>query len=233
MKLKQHLLASALCVLPFAASAADLPMKTPYRPAAVEVPFTWTGFYLGVNAGAAGLKTDYRTDNFTGDLANGGSGSGGGALAGVTGGYNYQMGIWVFGIEADYAWSTVGNSAQAYGMPAAQSEMTGFGTVRGRVGYAFDRALIYATGGLAIAKLNASSVNFFLNDTSCNAGFSQTRTGWTAGGGIEYALNNHFSVKAEGLYADFGTVTATNPNGCLASFKNTVTVGRVGLNYKF
>jgi outer membrane immunogenic protein len=232
MKLKQHLLASALCVLPFAASAADLPMKGPYR--AVEpAPFTWTGFYLGVNAGAASLSTDYRVDSLRGDLANGDQGNGGGALAGVTAGYNYQMGTWLLGIEADFAWSNAGNSGQAFGMPAASAKMTSFSTVRGRVGYAFDRALIYGTGGLAIAQLKGNSVNFFLNDASCIAGFSETRTGWTVGGGLEYALSNHFSVKVEGLYADLGTASATNARGCGATFKNTVTVGRAGLNYKF
>jgi outer membrane immunogenic protein len=235
MKMKQHLLASALCVLPFAASAADLPMKTPYR--SVEpAPFTWTGFYLGAAVGAAGLSTDYRVaSGFSGEscFCDGGKGSGGGALAGVTAGYNYQMGTVVLGVEADYSWSNAGNSGQGGGMPAASSEMTGFGTVRGRVGYAFDRALIYATGGLAFAHFNQSSVNCFLNSGGCMATFSGNRTGWTAGGGIEYALNNHFSVKAEALWADLGTVTTTVPFGNLASFKNTVEVARVGLNYKF
>lgn len=224
--------ASVLAISTATSFAADLPMKAPYR--AVEAaPYSWNGFYLGATVGAVGLATDNRADYYTGDLSLAANGRGGGALAGITGGYNYQMGTWLLGVEADYSWGTAGNSAQGYGIPGASTEMSTFGTVRARFGYVFDRAVVYATGGAAFAHLKGSLQNYYVNVNGCTASFSRNRTGWTAGGGIEYALNNHFSVKAEALFADFGKVSTVNGCGCGATFKNTATVGRVGLNYKY
>src|SRR5450755_1412664 len=113
MKLKQHLLASALCVLPFAASAADLPMKAPPMRVVQPIPFTWTGFYIGASAG-------FISNNSTGNDGGDGTGDGMinaagtyniGGVGGIFGGnvgYNYQFAPnWVLGIEADISGSTL------------------------------------------------------------------------------------------------------------------------------
>jgi outer membrane immunogenic protein len=214
------------------AFAADLAaMRAPlYAPAPI---FTWTGFYIGSTVGAVGLQTKYRADDSTGDLADSATGTGGGALVGATAGYNYQMGAVVLGIEGDYSFSTAGNSGSGFGIPQASAQMRSFGTVRGRLGLAVDRTLFYVTGGVAFANLKGSSTNFLVNNSSCIAGFSGNSTGFVVGGGVEYALTDHVSLKVEGLYTDLGRKSAVNALGCNATFKNTATIGRVGLNYKF
>ena len=239
MKLKQYLLASTICVLPFAASAADLPVKAPYSPVAVAVPFTWTGFYVG---GSAGLISQ----NTTGTDINGLWDSPGDTwgVPGISGlfcinvGYNYQLSNnIVLGLEADIAWSGLNNTGTsidcAFSCFSVSSKLSSLGTVRGRIGYAFDRALVYATGGFAFghvenATARASDPAFY------NVSTSGTQTGWTVGGGLEYAVTNNWTVRVEALYVDLGTVTTgVNDAGCAFGFKNTYTLARLGVNYKF
>jgi outer membrane immunogenic protein len=235
MKLKQCLLASTLCVMPFAASAADLSVKAPYSAVA---PFSWTGFYIG---GSGGLIMQGTTGT---DLGNGFGGgfwanlgdtygvTGNGGIFGVNAGYNYQMGNVLLGLEADIAASSLNDSFTSNGL-AVGSKLSSLGTLRGRIGYAFDRALLYATGGLAYGHVENQAYN--VNFPAYNANTSGMRTGWTAGGGLEYAVTNNWTVRAEALYVDLGTATGSNPIAatCRFGFKNTYTVGRFGLNYKF
>jgi outer membrane immunogenic protein len=239
MKLKQYLLASAVCVVPFSASAADLPVKAPYRPVAVAVPFTWTGFYVGGSAGFISQNSvTTELDPFLPGSASGDTFGvpGHGGLFGINAGYNYQMGAWVIGIEADIAASTLNNSTTNYNYfwgynQSFTSKLSSLGTVRGRIGYAFDRALLYATGGFAYGHVeNAFSMQ---SHPGFGGSTSGTQTGWTVGGGFEYAVTNNWTVRAEGLYVDLGTTTATAASTCRFAFKNTYTVGRLGLNYKF
>jgi outer membrane immunogenic protein len=246
MKLKQHLLASALCILPFAANAADLPMKAPPMRMVQPVPFTWTGFYIGGSAG-------FISNNSTGtDIGNSiGEGlifspgdsygmSGVGGLFGVNVGYNWQFDPhWVLGIEGDIAGATLnknGNGFNGNFGSEVTSTLSALGTVRGRIGYAFDRVLIYATGGLAFGNVhNRASFEQHPTDTVDQ---SNWKTGWTVGGGLEYAFTNNWTVRVEGLYVDLGTTTlkatGTLPiSGCSFGFKNAYALGRIGLNYKF
>jgi outer membrane immunogenic protein len=239
-KMKQYLLASTMCVLPFAASAADMAVKSPYTPQ--PVPFTWTGFYVGASAGLI-------SQNTTGtDLGDGSSGTsngmlfsagdtygvaGTGGLFGLNAGYNYQTGAWVFGLEADIALSTVKNAYYFDPSPPdyVSSQLNSLGTVRGRIGYAFDRALLYATGGLAYGNVKNGASD---GDPDLTVSTSGWRTGWTGGAGLEYAVTNHWTVRAEWLYVDLGTSTGTSPlSGCRFGFKNTYNVGRLGVNYKY
>jgi outer membrane immunogenic protein len=235
MKIRQHLLASALCVLPFAASAADLPVKAPYT--AQPVPFSWTGFYVG---GSVGMIRDNTTNT---NLAGGGiylgeslTAAGDGGIFGVNAGYNYQMGAVVLGIETDIAFTSVSFSSSsnfAAGQGTSSSKLTSLGTVRARIGYAFDRTLLYATGGLAYGGLN-NQVVLFNNPSGHTSSASGWKTGWTAGGGLEYAVTNNWTVRAEGLYVDLDSTTGnTSPSGCRFGFKNTFVLGRLGVNYKF
>src|SRR5262245_36557410 len=142
-----------------ASSAADLPVRLPPPMQAV---YTWTGFYLGVNAGGgwsnansvfgtAGFPSFASVDNH---LA--------GAIAGGQVGYNWQSGSWVIGVEADFQYSGMKGGISApcpAGLCAANfdQKMPWFGTARGRLGYASAGWLIYATGGYAYTRLETSA----------------------------------------------------------------------------
>lgn len=240
MKLKRYLLATTLCILPFAASAADLPMKAPPMRVVQPIPFTWTGFYIGGSAGIISQNT-VGTDNgsATGESFWQNTGDqygipGNSGLFGVNVGYNYQLSNnIVLGIEADIAFSGLSNSYTSNGLTVG-SKLNSLGTVRGRIGYAFDRALVYGTGGFAYGHVENSA--FDASNPSYNANTSGTMTGWTVGGGLEYAFTNNWTVRVEALYVDLGTKSGFYPegsSGCSFGFKNIYTLGRVGVNYKF
>jgi outer membrane immunogenic protein len=244
MKLKQVLLASTICVLPFAASAADLPVKAPIR-VVQPIPFTWTGFYVGASAGFISQNTrgDDRGNTNDGDGLINNIGDtygipGVGGLFGGNIGYNWQFAPnWVVGIEADIAWSGVNDSFSVssfngIGTGTYSSKLDYLGTVRGRIGYAFDRALLYATGGFAYGGVKNSAGN----GPNRIASTSETQTGWTVGGGLEYAFTNNWTARVEALYVDLGSSEGTTTSvlsSCRFGFKNTYTLGRFGLNYKF
>jgi outer membrane immunogenic protein len=241
MKLNKYLLASTLCVLPFAASAADLPVKAPYRAAAVEAPYTWTGFYAGVNGGFGGDKTTYP---FTiGPVVGSADLTSSGFFAGGQVGYNWQFApTWVAGVETDIQWSDIQSkldaSANFGGLSlSAGTKLDYFGTVRGRVGYLVTpAALLYATGGWAYGQ-TTTSLNATAGAVAINYSSSHNKSGWTGGGGLEYRLNNWASVKTEYLYMDLGTdnITSGRLLGFAASIdeKTTVHTFKVGLNVKF
>ena len=147
----------------------------------------------------------------------------------------------MLGIEGDG--SAVNKSGQGFelGRPTwiSETQERWFVTARGRLGLTWtDRTLLYVTGGGAWAKIDASEWNT-VTPTTTGHQESQTRSGWTAGGGIEYALGYGWSVKSEFLYADFGTYTTFTapPFGALDIAPRQVKVKdyiwRVGMNYKF
>jgi outer membrane immunogenic protein len=228
MKLKQHLLATALCVLPIAASAA---------PRAAQMPFTWTGFYVGATVGGVSnsAKAGY-DDTLSGSYYGNTDATGAGITGGLTVGYNYQMNTMVLGIEADFNFASISKDSHSFSTFGydlwGTSKLGNFGTVRGRVGYAFDRSMVYATAGVAFADVKGSQT-FYETIPACTAGFSKTKAGLTAGVGVEHFVTNNVTVKAEVLFTDLGTTTALSPLGCTSRFKNTFTVGRLGMNYRF
>ncbi|MCA0399677.1 MAG: porin family protein [Proteobacteria bacterium] len=209
------------------ASAADLARK----PASPVMPrmaaFSWTGFYVGANAGyafgqqstrlglggawaaeSAALQNDFRT-------AGGGNLRPGSFIGGIQAGYNRQVGMMVYGAEVDFnymdlrkrtAYSLVG----AGGFPALTYNYTRsvdtdwLITLRPRIGYAMDRTLLYVTGGLALAQVKdgwsvASNGNYLKAMTN-----SGVRIGWTVGAGVEHAFTNNWTTKLEYLYTDLG-----------------------------
>ncbi|KQP41338.1 porin [Methylobacterium sp. Leaf104] len=270
------------------ASAADLPRRVA-PPVFTAVPvFTWTGFYAGLNAGygfdanSSSGATVIGTTAASGIIANGAAPglvafSNRNANDGFTGGgqigYNYQFtpgSGFVVGVEADAQYLGFGtnrNTASFVGTPNADltfvnpnglSNLDYFGTVRGRLGYAFDRTLVYGTGGFAYGGGGGSSFGL-PNSTS-----DTFRTGWAAGGGIEYALptdsflnffkSSAVTVKVEGLYVSLdrnstnGVFAYSNSTGAQYSVSGTgyaaatgytsrrsddFAVVRAGLNYKF
>lgn len=230
MSLRQFLAASVAAVaFSGAAVAADLPSRrvAPVAPYVAPI-FTWTGFYAGVNAGYGwGSFTKdpkYVFDNPSGFV-------GGGQI-----GYNYQIGQFVVGLETDiqYADLKSNNNSFAIAVPgyAAGGSNAGvewFGTVRGRLGFAIDRALVYATGGFAYG--GGGSNNYVYNGVYYS-GNDNTRTGWTLGGGVEYAFTDNLTAKVEGLYVNLGK--SDNNFAYVGNRKDTeFGVVRAGLNYKF
>ncbi len=246
-----------------AAFAADLPARRgPVAAPIVYAPaFTWTGFYVGLNAGYSFSRNDAVTLGSAGFLAlpagtrpaslrTGKDGFTGGAQIG----YNWQMGAAVFGIEADINYLDNKRATGFVGLPtgivgvgtlttSAGSDMTYLGTVRGRLGFAADRALFYVTGGLAYGNPNNSGLVTSTAGGLWAGGGDSTRFGYTVGGGVEYALTNQWTAKIEYLYYDLGrqTVTAVPLNAAAvatgvnyaARFENTGHIVRGGINYKF
>jgi outer membrane immunogenic protein len=237
------------------AFAADLPSeKGPpvYAPPPPPV-FSWSGFYVGVNAG--GIFNHASSDGSTlpspaafgaPDFSQ--SRSSTGFIGGGQIGYNYQVSQFVMGIEADFDGTTLHGGSDLFGIgdPTYHNldsqRFDFFGTVRGRIGYAFDRVLVYATGGLAYARVNSTSETFYAPGDSFTylGSASSVRTGYTVGGGIEYAIDNHWSIRGEGLYYNLGSQSylgdplAANPPFAVAHRVHTSgEIARAAVNYKF
>ena len=216
---------TALAVV--SALAVDVPpgryMPPPRAPAYVPF-FSWTGFYVGLNAGY-GWGTSKWTDNVanstTGDF------NLSGAVAGGTLGYNMQMGSVVFGLETDFDWSNIKGSTTTNCATICETRNDWLGTARGRVGYAFDRFLPYVGGGLAYGRVKGNMTGA--------GNFSKTQFGWTAGGGLEYAFANNWTAKVEYLYVDLGKVNCDAACSGGNPFDVTFTshLVRGGVNFKF
>jgi outer membrane immunogenic protein len=258
MKTLSAATAIALALTAGAAFAADLPSsKAPpvYLPPAPV--FTWTGFYGGVNVGygwnesaslsganipvVAGFANIWSSNNGNVD----------GVLGGGQIGYNYQFAGtgFVVGLEADIQAADLTGTHNAAGLGnilgwtsfvATRHSLDWFGTVRGRIGYAIlPELLVYGTGGFAYGE---GSSRFTYGDTLgffSIASESSTRTGWTAGGGIEWAFLPNWSAKVEYLYVDLGRSNdlvgpAFGPVAGIVSqtgVQNRFHTVRVGLNY--
>lgn len=218
------------------AMAADLPQRTeapPPVPVAAPI-FTWTGFYVGGNVGWGAVHSDRVGLRFNGVPVapnNFGKANGTGVLGGVQAGYNWQVNSLVFGVEADIQAAGINKSVIGAGGVATRAKVNWFGTVRGRLGYAFDRTLLYATGGLAYTNIGyrmaAPGPGLLINSNT-------TRWGWTVGGGVEDAFTRNWSAKLEYLYVNSGKYRATGFNG--GTWSTTPSqdfhVVRAGLNYR-
>jgi outer membrane immunogenic protein len=243
MRLKLSLLGSAsvaALMLATSAQAADLSRpvyKAPVTPSAP--PWSWTGFYVGGTVGGVSDHSSITNDpgSATPWLTGAPTTSATGVIGGLEAGYNWQISQLVLGIEADASWSSARQSVVAgslAGSDTYKSGLSSLATIRGRVGWAFDRALLYGTGGVAFANLKDQ-----LADTAFAIPFTATpsssTTGWTAGAGIEYALTDHWTAKAEYLHVGFPTRTAAGGVGLgyVFDFKDRLDIGRVGINYKF
>jgi len=220
---------SALAVACGTASAADLRVRAPAAPAAaVMAPiYDWTGVYIGIQGGWGGGDTSWRFLN-AGTRADH---STSGGLIGGTAGINFQTGNFVFGIEGDYAWASIGGSV-ACPDPTydCRSKLESFGTVRGRVGYAWDALLVYGTGGLAFGDQRISTRDLV---TDTRAGSTHFRTGWTAGGGVEWGFAPGWSAKVEALYFDLGRADYAVHGVDPVRANHTGVVVRGGVNWRF
>jgi outer membrane immunogenic protein len=260
MKSRDYLLATASGVAAAAAAggsqAADLAIRKAPPPAAPPVAApSWAGFYVGGSLGAAWERMSdnpqspygiYETTNGAPTSTNTTSFIGGGEI-----GYNWQFGNIVAGLEGDFSGLSQGSSnflpfGSICEVCGSSSRVNWISTIRGRLGTTvFNPSwLVYATGGVAWGKVN-NTFNFgdpgalgFVNNKSV----STTRTGWTAGGGVQYMITPNWIAGAEVLYVDLGTssysIPNTNANPAFGpvkttTFKNTVTIARFKLDYKF
>jgi outer membrane immunogenic protein len=223
---KVFLASAAVLALGIAsASAADvarrqaMPAKAPVY---VTPAYNWTGFYVGINGGGAWGTADWSNAIGTAD-----SNTAGG-LVGGTLGYNYQINQLVLGIEGDIDWSNLRGTA-TNGICAGTScefRNTWLATVRGRVGYAFDRFMPYVTGGVAFGDVKMTP--FGTTDDR------ETKTGWTVGGGLEAALAGPWTAKVEYLYVDLGKADCgSSICGIPTEVDAKAHVVRAGLNYRF
>jgi outer membrane immunogenic protein len=233
--------AVALSVLLCAsARAADVPArvyKAPVAPPPVSY-HTWSGFYVGLHLGyarsrleAGAIITEAGEPN---EIA---TGHDDGYLAGGQLGFNWQVRQWVLGLETDLGYLGVKHQVTfpPGGVPedAFQTKFGFYGTVTGRLGWTFDRLLAYAKGGFVFANVRHTATDF--EDPAESLSFRKTRTGWTAGGGLEYAFAPNWSAKLEYLYMDFGDVTRPNPVDAEEAilFDNRMHTVKVGVNYRF
>ncbi|MCJ2058590.1 porin family protein [Methylobacterium sp. J-048] len=197
---------AAIACAAFGAQAADLPRRAPPPPLPVPPAFTWTGLYAGLNAGYAFRTGSGGFTDPTYGAVTGGNRSGGFAGGGQIG-YNYQLtpgSGFVLGVEADIQGMSASKANAAYlgATPyySVRPSLDYFGTVRGRLGYAFDRVLIYGTGGFAYGGGSRASYAAAYPGTLPGT----DRTGYAAGGGIEYAFTEKLSAKVEALYLHLG-----------------------------
>ena len=290
MRTRLAIVAAMAAVIPSIASAA------PYKP----LLYSWSGWYVGGNGGYAsgddgtidpnatvstvpGLFTNEAPFIVPSQLATLGplDTKPQGGLGGVQTGYNYQVGLFVFGIEADYDWGDISGSSSRishseFNIPgepgfgvttnmSVRERLESLGTLRGRLGFTpFENGLLYATGGLAFGQASSGIdvSQFETGQNICNGtgitftpssgSRSSTLTGWTAGGGGEWAFAPNFSAKVEYLHYDLGSMhysanqikdiscpLPTNPpNTQFASFNLAPSAEfqgdlvRIGLNYK-
>jgi outer membrane immunogenic protein len=245
------------------AFAADLAPQPAAPIAPAETPFSWTGFYVGLNAGYHWGSGDFPfaiADTGTGGLSefsalgaipSKGVSNIGGAAVGAQVGYNHQFGQFVLGAEADIDWlsgrksesSSLGEDNVTLFSTSNSRSMDYFGTARVRLGFApIDRLLIYETGGLAFgdAKSSFSLAVPIAQPPLAASASARSDIGWTVGGGVEYAMTEHWTVKAEYLYYDLGNKSSTvsfnygnDTTSMTGRAKNNGNLMRLGFNYKF
>ena len=209
--------------------------------AAPPIPYNWTGFYVGANLGGVRVHNtsqeigpNYWFDNPPAPVY---GANATGVIGGIQAGYNWQFQNFVFGVEGDLDLTSADATTShvpAFNTAMAQTaNLKGLATFRGRAGYAFDNALIYATGGFATGRVH----DRVIEPGAANIVFdsSSWRAGWIAGGGLEYAVAKNWTIKAEALYADFGTAEGpmAADNTYRFRFKDTATIGRAGFNFRF
>ncbi len=190
-----------------------------------EAMYDWTGLYAGLNAGYAFGGNDKVGVNpgfgQVGDLE----------LSGVFGGaqlgYNWQIDQIVLGVEGDIQLSGISDDDDS-GRFDMSNENAFFGTLRGRAGFAFDRALIYATGGLAFGSFDYEVENGAGVDLQDDF----TATGYAVGAGVEYAFDESWSMKLEYLYANFGEHDINNGGVQTVATPDFHSV-RLGVNWRF
>jgi outer membrane immunogenic protein len=226
--------AAASALVAGSAVAADLPNRSAApaftAPAPRAVTFDWSGFYAGLNAGyawntsrwSAVAPTVFTTFNTDGD----------GFVGGGFAGFNWQMNQFVLGLEGQLKYSGMRGSAVCAGIAGTvcRTSQDWIGDIDVRAGFAADRALIFATGGVAFTNYKFTNPTP-APTTTWGAG---SRTGWTVGIGLDYAITNNWIAGLEYKYYDFGSATSNStPAGTNVRFKETESTVMGRVSYKF
>jgi outer membrane immunogenic protein len=226
--MRKFLLAGVIFgLLSTAAAAADLGGPYPRRGSVKDVaepyyppPFTWSGLYFGLQAGWAWGDVDATTTIPTEAFSYNTDGFLGGAHVGV----NWQSGALVYGLEADLEGSGLGGSGIGTFGNIHSTDLNWLGSVRARLGVAVaPRTLLYATGGWAFGDVEINS---------SVGSFDSTRTGWTAGAGVEHAISPFTTVRLEYRFTDLGSETFTNGLRTDTSDVSFSAI-RAGISWKF
>jgi outer membrane immunogenic protein len=242
--------ALALAGISPSAFAADLPVKQPVHKAPPYLPpvYDWTGFYIGGHGGYAWTSKDWRLPSgvelvsYTAD----------GFIGGVQGGYNWQFGAWVFGVEAQASWGEIRK-----GVPYIEQDniigpaglvtrarvgttVENLGTVALRIGRAWDRSLVYVKGGAAWAYDVYRAFDLGVPGAPLLASGSDTRWGAMVGIGYEYAFLGNWSAKIEYGYLGFGnkritlvSVPGVTPTTRQFDVRQDISLIKLGINYRF
>lgn len=227
--------------------AADLPVPAAPAPAYYPPPpahYDWTGFYFGGHVGG-GLAQDKVTATTTTALLNAGtttnvspSAVNGGAQVGL----QYEFAPIVVGVEATWTATPASENQNTVALPAitqeqSQTEVHWYSTVVGKVGFAANDLLFYAKGGGAWMRVDYTQTTLVGGTVAVQQLITDTRNGWTAGAGVEYAFNENLSARLEYDYLGFGTknynFTNIQAGGLPVSIKSDLQMLTAGLNYRF
>jgi len=205
------------------ALAADLPVKAAApAPVIVAPPYNWTGFYVGLDGGYGWGSQDRLT---TTGFAN--SYNSNGWLFGGHAGYNWQFNQFVLGIEGDAHWTDINGNDGGFGGTRDTTNFDFLGSIRGRAGIAFDRALVFITGGWAFAT----------GDHTNPAGVPRTNSfsldGWTLGAGFQWAFAPNWSAGLEYRYYDLGKYNVAPAGLFPFSVDNTLSTVTGRISYRF
>jgi outer membrane immunogenic protein len=235
----------------FLCSVSALPIF--FASSAIAAPpvdvFNWSGFYAGLNAGGSWgrARSDFAISGFANTITPSESIRPDGAIGGGQIGFDWQLNPnWLIGVEADIQASGESAASQRFdtvdfeGVTTKyETKIEWFGTVRGRIGYSFDRrAFLYATGGLAYGRtsISGTSMTVFRGTTTAFSN-ADVNTGWTIGAGMEgVAWNPRWTWKVEYLYLDLGTLNAAVSSGLTTTHtatRFTDNILRAGLNFHF
>jgi outer membrane immunogenic protein len=206
--------------------AADMPVKAPaYKAPATVVTYNWTGFYLGADAGYGwghhdrsvvppGFQNSYNST---------------GGLLGLHGGYNWQLQSIILGLETDIAWTGIKGDDGGVGGSLDQTSTKWLGSTRVRLGYAWDRLMLFGTGGWAYGKLTQ------FNNAGAGQTFDSTRSGGTLGAGVEYAFSPNWSARLDYRHYWLGTFQNLAPTNGIFPYQVNTNLDTVtaGISYKF
>jgi outer membrane immunogenic protein len=248
--MKKFLVAGIAAVAFYSAPAlaADMPVKAPVYKAAAEPMFNWSGFYVGGHAGYGWEDVKWEnigTSGFFSPIGSTFDNSPKGALGGVQVGFNWQNGVWVFGVEGSFSWGDLNKTSTSPSLSSPttdnfSSKISNIYTVTGRVGFNNGPWLPYVKAGFAGADVKTAFMSTRFLGVVAEA--SRQHTGWTVGAGLEYLLSPNWSVGLEYNFIDLSTKThdmpdivAGVPSGVIQNYAIDPRIQTIMLkiNYKF
>jgi outer membrane immunogenic protein len=231
------------------AFAADLPIRRPvYKAPPLAPVYNWTSFYVGAHLGWAWTDKNWRLPSGV-DLV---SYTADDVIGGVQGGYNWQTGAWVLGVEVQASWGEI-----RQGVPYIEQDnivgpagrvirarvgttVENLGTLAVRIGHAWDRSLVYVKGGAAWAYDVYRAFDLGVPGPPLLASGTDTRWGGMVGVGYEYAFLGNWSAKIEYDYLAFGdkritlvSVPGVTPTTRQFDVRQDISLIKVGINYRF